>query len=385
MTRYRSKKLVLGLSSLGIVAAVAALAIGGTMALFSSQASPVTSTYTAGYMTLTGVNTTPVTATCNFTDLTPGGTPGTETIEVNGTPTTVDVGTPVTCDYTLTYAGKMNAYILLDVKVDSGANPQVSPPAGDTSPLGGETLMDGSANGLQVTVLSPAGNGYPAQVFDTPSSPTPSACSWPTNPCTGNTAEASNQLFYVPGYPGTGGDGDTSVVSPGWTDTIQIQGILPQSAGNQYENGSASVTVSAEAVQSANNHGGGCGGDYGPCSVFAPVAQSVAVSATSSQAVLSYNEDVYLPAGGESNFIVQDISQPQVGGSYDQCPVSSAKASGEQVTLTWDPANCTGQAPSSGDLFDITYYQSSSGNYLMNAAQTVFAEEPQAFFNQVSS
>lgn len=82
------------LLSLSIIAAVAAIVIGGTKAFFSSKATSANNTFTAGTMNLRLSNTgnstdyhPSVSNTWNFSDMIPGGTPQIDTLYVKNTGT----------------------------------------------------------------------------------------------------------------------------------------------------------------------------------------------------------------------------------------------------------------------------------------------------------
>jgi predicted ribosomally synthesized peptide with SipW-like signal peptide len=391
MSKIHRKRLVLGLSSLGIVGAVAALAIGGTMALFSSAASPSTSTFSAGTVILTGSSTNATNqsaptnlGSCTFTNVEPGGVPGPS---ISG----AQPGYPYVCDYNLAYNGSVPAWVYLDVSTTSAAG-HVTTPLGSTSSYGGEALLDGTATGLGVEVFSAATNNSSSQVFTigTVTPGTGQTCNpGGTSPsyCTSTSSSANDQAI------------GNSPVNAGWTDTIQVEGLLPITAGNVYEGGTATVTVQATAVQSDNNSGNDC---YTmACSNYGPIAQSVAVDASTSTVVVTYNQPVvfgfnnsggvYTPIYTDSKpagfFLVQDVTQPLVSGSPDQCTVSSATTAAGSDQVTLDLGTCNGNTPQVGDLFDVTMYNA-GGPFLTGttpANNPPFALTPQVFWNQPAS
>jgi len=399
MTRLRRKRSILALSSLGIVGAVAALAIGGTMALFGSTASPSTSTFTTGTVVLTGTTTNATNyaqgdaptnlGTCTFTNMAAGGTTGPT---INGAP--VDV--PYICDYQLTLGGTLPAWVSLNVSTSSAAG-SIEQPPGSQTPYGGEALLDGSATGLQVAVFSEATASSASQVFTIGTVAPPSGLC-PADP---NTA---NSLTYCTSTS-SAADGQAignSPWNPGQTTTIQVEGMLPLDAGNEYESGTASVTVSATAVQSDNNSGNDC--YQSACSTYGPIAQSVAVSATNSTVILTYDQPVVFgfsdygqtpvySVSNPSGFLVQDVTEPLASGSYDSCKVTNGATSVGSDLVTLTLGSCTGSPPKAGDLFDVTVFNG-GGNFITgttsngssNGSLTYpYAMTPQAFWNQVAS
>ncbi len=85
-----------------------------------------------------------------------------------------------------------------------------------------EALLDGQPSGLQVTVTDSDGNSFDA---GTPS-------------CSGSYPDASSCSSTDPGQAVPGTTGTSS-----WSDTFTIAWTLPLSAGNPYQGGNATVTV----------------------------------------------------------------------------------------------------------------------------------------------
>jgi len=406
MSSFRRKRSILALSSLGTVAAVAALVTGATTALFSSTANSSSSTYATGNVILTGASAdgtsypvgTQGSSTCSFT-AEPGGVPG--QITINGVPTSI--GVPFVCDYNLSYTGSMQAFILLNVSTSSSAGPTTTPTGSQTT-YGGEALIDGTSNGLNVGVYYqpvPATTPSAIQTLTAgsldagTSGTTPATCSpqdgtgalTPAGDCASTFSTANDQLVAASGQ----GAQDNNKVGPGWQGTIQVEGYLPSTAGNEYEGGTAHVTVTASAVQADNNT---WNGGYPWSSAFGPIAQSVQVTSEQTgtggtgTATITYNEPVSFaptyvsdPAG---NFGLQDVTQVDSNHNRpDTCtvPNNSVSVTGDQLTFTF-----TCSTPSrTGDLFDVFYTQS-GGDYVMSAGTpTQYAQYPQAFWNQSAS
>ncbi len=405
MSTLRRKRSVLALSSLGTVAAVAALVTGATTALFSSTANSSGSTFATGNVVLTGASTDGTSypagsqgsSTCSFT-AEPGGTPG--QITINGAPR--NIGVPFVCDYNLSYTGSMQAFILLNVSTTSTAGPATTPSSSQTQ-YGGEALIDGTSSGLNVGVYyQPVPATTPSDIqtltignLDLGSSgTTPAACTpqdssgtvTPAGFCASTFSTADGQLVAATGQGGQGGN----KVGPGWKGTIQVEGYLPATAGNEYEGGTAQVTVTASAIQSDNNT---WNGGYPWSSAFGPIAQGVHVTSEQTgsgtgTATITYDEPVsFTPTyvtHPALNFGVQDVTQVDSAHNRpDTCtvPDNSVSVNGDQLTFSF-----TCSTPSrSGDLFDVFYTQN-GGDYVMSTGTpSQYAQYPQAFWNQSAS
>lgn len=402
MRSIRTKRLVLSLSSLGIVGAVAALAIGGTMALFSSTADSSTSTYSTGTVILSGATTDATSysggqtnaSTCKF-QAEPGGTPG--TVIINGAPR--PIGVPFVCDYNLSYTGTMKAFILLNVSTSSTAGTQETPPGSQTT-YGGEALIDGTQTGLTVGVYyQPVPATTPSNIqtlgigtlYQGTSGTTPASCSpqnalgtpTPLGYCTSTFSNLGNQLIAASGQ----GAQDNNMVGSGWQGTIQVEGYMPSTAAAEYETGTATVTVTAQAVQSDNNT---VNGAYPWTAINGPIAQSVAVTSEQTgsgtgTATITYNQDVAFPltyvTPQDGNFGIQDVTQVDSAHNRpDTCTVTNGSVAVSGTTLTF---NFTCSTPSNkGDLFDVFYAQM-GGDYVVGTTPAQLqAEYPQAFWNQ---
>jgi predicted ribosomally synthesized peptide with SipW-like signal peptide len=133
---------------------------------------------------------------------------------------TVSVGTgspaSVTCTYNVKYTGSANAWLAVDVAVSNGST----------------ALYDGTANGLQLYLKDGApttylnGTSYTQQGGGSAALPV---------------GTTSNLLV------------STTAATTGTAVNFSLDYLLPSSAGNSYQGGSATVTLTFHAVQSGNN------------------------------------------------------------------------------------------------------------------------------------
>lgn len=215
------KRLALALVTL---AATAGLVGAVSFALFSSTANGQSDTFAAGTVSL---GQDPESFACNVTHMAPGDS--TSSSDFAGTN-----GLDTACNYVVKYTGSLPAWIGLDVSTNSIAG------------SGGEALLDGNANGLQVLVTDALGNVPPGGTFGLGSIkcvgayPTAASCS----------SSDPNQLLTKVG--GTDTNGDNSV-NNGWSDTFTVNYGLPLASPNAYQGGSAHVILTAHAVQATNN------------------------------------------------------------------------------------------------------------------------------------
>lgn len=200
--KKRSKKrFVLLVGGLTALAAVAALAVGVTFGLYSFQAPAETNSFTSGTLTLSS----DVTGACSVTNMAPG-------------------DSPAACTMGLSYSGSLDAYLAVDILVETQAG------------SGGTVLYNPvGSNGLTVSIAD--NQGTPV-TYTVPATAT--AC--PGSAPAGSTCyELDNELL------------GTSAFASGATDTISTSVTLPLAAGNGYEGGAAQVILTAHAVQSKNN------------------------------------------------------------------------------------------------------------------------------------
>lgn len=201
-------------SSLGSVAlafaAVSALAVGATMALFSATETSGTNTFAAGTVSV-GLGST--STTCTVTNMMPGDS------SANYGSGSASL-TP--CDYRVKYTGSGAAWLAVDVAVTAGS------PALYTATSGGLQLrigVNGGASMVSGTTFKTQGGA------DT----TLTAGSTVTN-------------LLVSSVPATTDD----------LVNFDIDYLLPLLAPNALQGGTATVTLTFHAVQSSNQPIGGC-------------------------------------------------------------------------------------------------------------------------------
>ncbi|HUY08033.1 MAG TPA: hypothetical protein VMW80_01070 [Candidatus Dormibacteraeota bacterium] len=310
-----TKRFGLVLAGVVGVGAIAAMAMGASFALFTSSATGISDTVTAGTVTLSNSAST----SCTFTNIAPG-------------------DAPTTCQYKVDYTGSLTAWMLLSASITSTTGLSASP----SVPVGTSDLYDGTTTGLQVAIVGDSSEGArfsnPGQSF----SPT-----------------GTNQVV----YPLARCVNCTGVeFQPNTTETFTLYAALPSWAGDVYQGGSATITLTASAVQYPNNNGNDC--YLGPCSIpgtTGPDPFIVGASAVSASPAitLTYNEDVTWGGSNLLNpadFTVTDLTQS--GASPVTCPViTSPGGNGDGTSTIGLPlGTCSnGKAVNSGDYLDFSY------------------------------
>lgn len=338
------RRLMLAGGGMAALAAVGYAGFSGTSALFDSSAPSQTATFAAGTVTLTS----PSTQTCTIKNLAPGTEGASSQAELpgSGNQTTASQLSPLDCQYQVSYSGSLRAWILLDVSVTSSA----ANPTGGTSTTGTEALYDGTSSGLQLGVLG-GPTSSPTDTFSVGTATCKAGTSSTPQSCT---SSAADQLV---------GQGP---VSNGWTGTFNLDSYFPTWADNIYQGGTATVTLTAHAVQYANNHSSDCY-NY-PCLATAasgdPIINGVSASAGGSTMTLDYSQPVTLPGyssgalGSNSSFTVTDWNQSS--STRSTCPVTNIKGSGTS-TLTLTLGQCSnGSNIAANDLLTLYYNTNSS-------------------------
>lgn len=356
MSIRRNRRLTLVLSAIGVVGAAAALAIGASYALFSSTATPQTTSISAATVTLTNTGSANSDA-CTFSDIVPGDTTGSS------------------CTYTVDYTGTAPAWLLLNVSTLS---------KGGFS--GGTPLLEGSY-GLVPTISTPAASEYGigTQLFGW-GTPGPAQCS-AAETTAGWTACSSDNNQVVDLWSPTGGGSFTFTISG-------AMNIGTPAQNNPYQGGSAQISVQAWAVQSANdtNNSG-----HAPQYPSSPIFESVTASSPTSLSV-SYNVPVeasYYSDGGTtdaSQFSATDVTQSQTN-SPDVCQysINGAPGYGQSPvvmgrTLSLTLASCSGASPTAGDVLNFTYnFYAATQIYVYGttAGANEYPQQGQSFWNIV--
>ncbi len=201
-------------SSLGSVAlafaAVSALAVGATMALFSATQTSGSNTFAAGTVSV-GLGST--STTCTVTNMMPGDS------SANYGSGSASL-TP--CDYRVKYTGSGAAWLAVDVAVTAGS------PA----------LFTATSSGLQLKI---GVNGGASMVSGT---------TFKTQAGANTTLTAGSPVsnLLVSSVPATTND----------LVTFDIDYLLPLIAPNALQGGTTTVTLTFHAVQSSNQPIGGC-------------------------------------------------------------------------------------------------------------------------------
>jgi hypothetical protein len=197
------KRLALGAAAVTTVGAVGTLVAGFTFGLFSASQAGSGNTFTAGTVSIGS----PTSVTCTITNMVPGDSSTNAPIGSKG-------DTP--CTFAVTYSGSANAWLGVDVQVSNG----------------GTALYDGTSNGLQLYLV----DGHPTTYLNG-TSYTQQVGGAATLPNTG----VSNLLV------------STSQATTSSTVNLTLDYALPAGAGNTYQGGSVTVTLTIHAVQAGNN------------------------------------------------------------------------------------------------------------------------------------
>jgi hypothetical protein len=161
-----------------------------------------------------------------------------------------------TCTYTVTWSGASSYSGPVDVALDVSTRAQAS---GSTLGAGNgtEALLDGTATGLQVMITDSVGSSFGIGTDSCYASAPPSARATPPNAAF---CESTDQNQKV-----------ASSKPVGYSDTFTAHWTLPLGAGNPYQGGGATVTLTAVltgsasgAVLGASTHYGGVGGASTP-------------------------------------------------------------------------------------------------------------------------
>ena len=210
--RRGTRRLAVAASYVASLAAVAALVGGATFGFFSATASSSSSSFSAGTVTLGNVA---------------GGSCG---IPATGV---LPDGVAHSCTLSATYGGSVDAYLGLDILIETQAGP------------GGRYLYDptDSAHDLQVTVSSTS----PAVTYDIPAT---ALANCPSGaPLNSVCYEADDLVSQTPFHLG----------DPAVDFTADL--TIPTSSTTDYQGGSAQVYITAHAAQSSNNAAiGSCSG-----------------------------------------------------------------------------------------------------------------------------
>ncbi len=240
INKRRAGVLVGGVAAVG---ALAALSLGGTSALFTSEAGSQSNNITAGTITLT--NDVAKSLTLTETGFMPG-------------------DTSPKSKYWLDYAGE-DAFVGVDMTVTSVADQPCAAVAGITN-LNKSALLanctgpgtvpmfngDASSGSLDLTILPE--NGATAHQLLNPGDLEPATtCDADGAGLVTCTVEKKN-ILVPPTYMSTPITADELAWKAPKSDWITVKASLPLSAPNQYQGSTVKVDLVGHAVQYANNH-----------------------------------------------------------------------------------------------------------------------------------
>lgn len=203
MSMSMKKRLALGAAATTTVGAVATLVAGFTFGLFSASASSGSNSFTAGTVSI-GPGS-PASVTCTITNMVPGDSSATAPSGSKG---------DTTCTYNVQYTGSAPAWLAVDVAVGSG-------------------LYDNSATGLQLYLKDGSSTSYVTGTSYAAQGGGPATLSMGTT--------VSDLLV------------STTAAATGHSVSFSLDYLLPTAAGNGYQGGSTTVTLTFHAVQSGNN------------------------------------------------------------------------------------------------------------------------------------
>lgn len=213
-----AKRLALSLVAAG---AVTVLVGGASFALFSSSAQSQNNTFAAGTVKLKEGTST----VCTVENIAPG----------DGTFTSSQLGTTADhepCTYDLVYSGSLSAWVYVNVSVTSSSGSDAN-----AAGIGTEPLYDGTSAGLDVIIKDYRSN----RIHLGSGTLTPATATAPAS----YTSSDNHQLL-----------GKFTATNLDNTDRITTNWALPHDAGNGYQGGTASITITAKAVQARNNTNG---------------------------------------------------------------------------------------------------------------------------------
>lgn len=204
MKLIKNAKFLNGLAGVTAIAAVGTVTLGGAWAFFTATESSAGNSFTAGTVTVGNQGT--ASTTCTVTGIVPG--------DSSASYGSLSQALSA-CAYRVKYTGSASAYLAVDISVTAGST----------------ALYDATANGLQVKVLADSTSFMDGTTYKVENG---------TNTSLAAGTPVTNLL--VSATPAT----TNSEV------TFDIRYGLPTSAGNGYQGGSATVTLTFHAVQSAN-------------------------------------------------------------------------------------------------------------------------------------
>lgn len=256
MNIFRKRSTIV-LASLGAIGAIAAIATAASFALFYDPVSPTVVTFASGNVTLTQA----ATSNCTFTGIAPD-------FSTYGYPGSLGDQSKPACTTDIKYTGTLDAFLALDVSVKTSAGTDMTDCNGgdatgivECAPLYNPSASLGTDDGLQVYVLANGdsynGENGPTQAFGIGSDQTL------TQPGTAgvNTGYTGNYVNLPAGMTQadcTSGSGVDCPVAGGsnYLESYSVYAYWPMDDNgdqNNYQNSSATVTLTEHAVQASDN------------------------------------------------------------------------------------------------------------------------------------
>jgi hypothetical protein len=237
--KINKRRMTVIAAGVGALGAVTALGLGGTSALYTSEATGQTNSIESGVIQLT--NTSAVSDAIHLEGFMPG-----------------DTGPK--SHYRVAYAGQ-DAFVGLNLKITATAAQPCAAVAGQSDiPLndllanctgtGTVPMFDGDAGGtLDLSVL-PENGVTAAPLLGTNNFDAGTSCSAPTGYVT-CVSELKNVIVPPRSISGAA---DNLVWHAGQTDAITLTAALPLTAPNIFQGSTVDIDLTAHAVQYANNH-----------------------------------------------------------------------------------------------------------------------------------
>jgi len=247
------KRIALLCAGLGAAGAASAFTLGGTSALYTSQADSQVNSITSGTVVLAEDGT------ASHSIAQTGFMPG------DGACSTAPVGANYVCDkgenlYKVKYTGTNPAFVAMDIAVTSTASQACStaPASGPVSAAdiagctgtGSLPLFDGQTGAGDLDIsLTPENSDTAHQLVLDSNLVTASACTSAAHVIT-CTANINNILMPL----GSGVGASALQWTNGSADSVHVDTGLPTTAGNQFQGSSVQFTLTSHAVQWDNNN-----------------------------------------------------------------------------------------------------------------------------------
>jgi hypothetical protein len=239
--KFNKRRITVIAAGVGALGAVTALGLGGTSALYTSQADGVQHNIESGTVVLT--KNVPASFALNVNGFMPGDTSPTGKYAVSYSGNDAFVGLDLTisstaqnpCDHYSAGAASITAADLLSNCTDTGTVPMFN--------------GDQTSGSLDLSILPQNGNTA-HQIFDPVDLEPGTICSAASGGLVTCTVTKTN-VIVPPGY--ISGLASDLVWTNGRTDTITVKASLPLAAPNIFQGSTVAIDLTAHAVQKANN------------------------------------------------------------------------------------------------------------------------------------